>query len=62
MDYLTLDVDEDGLWLLSVDENGLEEQLGHVSWYVIAKRVEQELSRKECLNNLAKLDEKDGLV
>lgn len=52
---ITLDTDEYGIWLVMELENGLVEQLGHVSWYEITKRIKQQLIREKAMDELIQL-------
>jgi hypothetical protein len=57
LEEITLETDELGIWLLVGDQ-----QAGHVSWYEITKRIQQQLLQEKFMLALAKLDEEDGLL
>lgn len=54
---ITLETDEIGIWLLVGDK-----QAGHVSWYEITKRIQQQLLQEKFMLALARLDEEDDLL
>lgn len=54
---ITLETDEIGIWLLVGDQ-----QAGHVSWYAITKRIQQQLLQEKFMLALARLDEEDDLL
>lgn len=49
---ITLETDELGIWLV---EDG-EYQVGHISWYEITKRIQQQLLQDKFMLVLAELD------
>ena len=58
---ITLETDNIGIWLLEMTPDGMN-QLGHVSWHEITKRIQQQLLQEKFLIALAKMDEEDGLI
>lgn len=54
---ITLETDEIGIWLLVGDQ-----QAGHVSWYEITKRIQQQLLQEKFLIALAETDAEEGLI
>jgi hypothetical protein len=44
--YITLDIDEDGIWLIDNTDQG-EMEMGHVSWRQVAIYVQKELTKLE---------------
>jgi len=43
---ITLDIDEDGIWLIdSTDQGDWIMQMGHVSWRQVAIHVQKELNK-----------------
>lgn len=55
VDSLNLETDEIGIWLVVNTSHG-PQQVGHVSWYEITKRIQQKLLQEKFLLTLAKLD------
>lgn len=55
MSDITLETDEIGIWLL-VDDGWGPKQAGHVSWYQITKRIQQQLLQEKFMLVLAELD------
>ena len=58
---ITLETDNIGIWLLEMTPDGMN-QLGHVSWYEITKRIQQQLLQEKFLIALAKMDEEEDLI
>ena len=58
---ITLETDDIGIWLLEMTPDGMN-QLGHVSWYEITRRIEKQLLQQKFMLALAKLDEEEGLI
>ncbi|MDB4378654.1 hypothetical protein N9Z41_02670 [bacterium] len=58
---ITLDVDDDGIWLIQETEWGTK-QLGHVSWRSITRGVEKALRKEKFLIALINMDEEDDLL
>ena len=61
MPEITLETDDIGIWLLEMTPEGMN-QIGHVSWYEITRRIEQKLLQEKFLLALARLDEEDDLL
>jgi hypothetical protein len=61
MNNITLETDEVGLWLLEMTPEGVN-QIGHVSWHEITKRVQDQLLQEKFLIALAEADKEDGLL
>jgi hypothetical protein len=58
---ITLDVDDDGIWLIEDTETG-PKQLGHVSWRAVTRGVEKALRKEKFLIALINLDKEDDLL
>lgn len=58
---ITLETDDIGIWLLEMTPDGMN-QLGHVSWYEITKRLEKQLLQQKFMLALARIDEEDDLI
>jgi hypothetical protein len=52
---LALETDEIGIWLIVNTTHGFQ-QVGHVSWYEITKRIQQQLLQERFLIALVDLD------
>jgi hypothetical protein len=52
---LALETDEIGIWLIVNTTHG-PQQVGHVSWYEITKRIQQQLLQERFLIALVDLD------
>lgn len=55
MNNITLETDEIGIWLLEMTPEGVN-QIGHVSWHEITKRIQDKLLQEKLLIVLADLD------
>lgn len=55
LNYLTLDTDELGIWLIDDTPEG-PQQLGHISWGAITRGVQQALLQEKFLIALAEID------
>jgi hypothetical protein len=53
---LTLDTDELGIWLIDETPEG-PQQMGHISWKVITRGVQNALIKDKFLLALARIDE-----
>jgi len=58
---ITLETDDVGIWLVENGSQGTV-QLGHVSWYEVTKRIEQQMSKERFLVALAAVDAEDDLI
>ena len=58
---ITLETDDIGIWLIELTPVGMN-QLGHVSWYEITKRLEKQLLQQKFMLALARIDEEDDLI
>jgi hypothetical protein len=58
---ITLETDSVGIWLLKMTPEGAN-QIGHVSWHEITRRIQDQLLQEKFLMALAKIDEEDGLL
>ena len=58
---ITLETDEIGIWLIDMTPDGMN-QLGHVSWYEITKRLEKQLLQQKFMLALTRIDEEDDLI
>ena len=58
---ITLETDNIGIWLLEMTPDGMN-QLGHVSWYEITKRLEKQLLQQKFMLALTRIDEEDDLI
>ena len=58
---ITLETDDVGIWLIEMTSDGMN-QLGHVSWYEITRRIEQKLLQEKFLLALTRIDEEDDLI
>lgn len=61
MTDITLETDDVGIWLVENNSQGTV-QLGHISWYEVTKRIEQQMSKDRFLADLAAVDAEDDLV
>ena len=52
---VTLETDEIGIWLVVNTTHG-PQQVGHVSWYEITKRIQQQLLQEKFLLALIEMD------
>ena len=52
---IALETDELGIWL-TVDNGWGPQQVGHISWYEITKRIQQQLLTEKFMLVLAELD------
>ena len=59
LNYLTLDTDELGIWLVDETPEG-PQQMGHISWKEITQGVQNALIKDKFLLALAKIDEEEG--
>ena len=57
-EFITLDTDELGIWLIEETEEG-PKQMGHISWKEIARGVQQSLLQEKFLIALAKIDQEE---
>ena len=55
MEDVTLETDEIGIWLIVETTHG-PQQAGHVSWYEITKRIQQQLLQEKFLLALIEMD------
>ena len=58
---ITLETDDIGIWLIEMTPDGMN-QLGHVSWYEITKRLEKQLLQQKFMLALTRIDEEDDLI
>lgn len=58
---ITLETDEVGIWLLEMTPDGMN-QIGHVSWHEMTKRIQQQLLQEKFMLALAEVDQEDGLL
>jgi len=57
-DYITLDTDELGIWLINETPEG-PQQMGHISWKEITRGVQQALLQEKFLIALADIDQEE---
>lgn len=55
VEEVTLETDEVGVWLVVNTTHG-PQQAGHVSWYEITKRIQQQLLQEKFLLALIEMD------
>ena len=58
---ITLETDDIGIWLIEMTPDGMN-QIGHVSWYEITKRLEKQLLQQKFMLALTRIDEEDDLI
>ena len=61
LENITLDFDEEGIWLIELNPDAIPEQIGHVSWRIIANYVRIENRKMEALFDEAHSNIKDML-